>query len=155
MGNSIQDSAIIALGTFALSMLVGVPAAYSLARFKTGGDGLAFNILSFRFMPPIVPLVAFYLVGSQLRTARHLWYLILVNSLPIIPFVVWIMKGFFEEIPLEIEEAAQMDSATWFQLMYRIVLPLATPGLVATSLVCYCLHLERTVVWYCADRTEY
>jgi multiple sugar transport system permease protein len=134
VGSSINDSTIITLGTFVLSMLVGVPAAYSLARFKPGGDGLAFNILSFRFMPPIVPLVAFYLVGTQLRLLDTYGYLILVNSLPIIPFVVWIMKGFFEEIPIEIEEAAQIDGTTWAQLMYRIVLPLAAPGLVATSL---------------------
>jgi len=134
VGSSIGDSVIIALGTFALSMLVGVPAGYSLARYKTGGDTLAFNILSFRFMPPIVPLVAFYLVGTQLRALDTYPYLILVNSLPIIPFVVLIMKEFFEEIPPEIEEAAQIDGASWWQLFSRIVIPLATPGLVATSL---------------------
>ena len=71
VGSSILDSFIIALGTFVLSMSVGVPAAYSLARFNTGGDTLSFNILSFRFMPPIVPLVALYLIGSQ--TKRCCW----------------------------------------------------------------------------------
>jgi multiple sugar transport system permease protein len=134
VGSSIGDSMIIALGTFALSMLVGVPAGYSLARYKTGGETLAFNILSFRFMPPVVPLVAFYLVGTQLRSLDTYPYLILVNSLPIIPFVVLIMKEFFEEIPVEIEEAAQIDGASWWQMFSRIVIPLATPGLVATSL---------------------
>jgi multiple sugar transport system permease protein len=134
VGSSIADSVIIAVGTFALSMLVGVPAGYSLARYKTGGDTLAFNILSFRFMPPIVPLVAFYLVGTQLDALDTYGYLILVDSLPIIPFVVLIMKEFFEEIPVEIEEAAQIDGASWWQLFSRIVIPLAMPGLVATSL---------------------
>jgi multiple sugar transport system permease protein len=134
VGSSIKDSLIIVLGTFILSMSVGVPAAYSLARFNTGGETLSFNILSFRFMPPIVPLVAFYLIGSQTKLLDTYVFLMLVNSLPIIPFVIWIMKGFFEEIPREIEEAAQIDGATWPQLMRYVVIPLAAPGLVATSL---------------------
>ncbi len=134
VGSSIGDSLIIVLGTFILSITVGIPAAYSLARFNTGGETLSFNILSFRFMPPIVPLVAFYLIGSQTKLLDTYVFLILVNSLPIIPFVIWIMKGFFEEIPREIEEAAEIDGTTWPQLMRYIILPLATPGLVATSL---------------------
>jgi multiple sugar transport system permease protein len=134
IGDSFTDSAIIAGGTYLLSMLVGLPAAYSLARYQPGGNGLVFNILSFRFMPPIVPLVAFYLIGAEFNWLDTYGYLILVGSLPIIPFVVLIMKGFFEEIPSEIEEAAQIDGANWVQLMTSIVLPLAAPGLVATSL---------------------
>jgi multiple sugar transport system permease protein len=131
---SIQDSAIIALGTFALSMLVAIPAGYSLARYNTGGNFLAFNILSFRFMPPIVPVVAFFTIASELEVFDTYYLLIAANSLPIIPFVVWIMKGFFDEIPVEIEEAAQLDGANWFQLMWRVVLPLAAPGIVSASL---------------------
>jgi multiple sugar transport system permease protein len=132
--DSIQDSAIIALGTFALSMLVAIPAGYSLARYNTGGNFLAFNILSFRFMPPIVPVVAFFTIASELEVFDTYYLLIAANSLPIIPFVVWIMKGFFDEIPVEIEEAAQLDGANWFQLMWRVVLPLAAPGIVSASL---------------------
>jgi multiple sugar transport system permease protein len=134
IGGSIKDSVIVSLGIFALSMVVGVPAAYSLARYKTGGDSLAFNILSFRFMPPIVPLVAFYLIGTQLRLLDTYVYLIFVGSLPIIPFVVWIMKGFIEEIPPEIEESSQIDGASWLQMMQKILIPIAMPGLVTTSL---------------------
>jgi len=131
---SIIDSSIIAFGTFALSMLVGIPAGYSLARYATGGNFLAFNILSFRFMPPIIPVVAFFTIASELKIFDTYFLLIAANSLPIIPFVVWIMKGFFEEIPVEIEEAAELDGASWLQLMWWIVLPLATPGIVSASL---------------------
>lgn len=135
-GAAIDDSLIITLGTFVLSMLVGVPAAYSIARFRTGGNDLSFFILSMRFMPPIVPVIAFYLIAGQLGILDTYFLLILVNSLAIIPFVVWIMKGFFEEIPREIEEAAQVDGASWWQLFRYQVLPLAAPGLVAVSLFC-------------------
>lgn len=136
-GPAIVDSFIIALGTLVLSMAVGVPAAYSIARHKTGGDDLSFTILSFRFMPPIVPAIAFFLIATRLGIFDTYLLLILVNSMASIPFVVWIMKGFFEEIPVQIEEAAEVDGASWLQLFRDHVLPLAAPGLVAVSLFCY------------------
>jgi multiple sugar transport system permease protein len=134
---SIVDSFVIATGTFLLSMALGVPAAYSIARYKTGGEDLSFTILSMRFMPPIVPAVAFFLIAAQIGLLDTYLLLILVNSLANIPFVVWIMKGFFEEIPYQIEEAAQVDGASWLRLFWDNVLPLAAPGLVATSLFCF------------------
>ena len=134
---AIADSAVIAIGTFLLSMGVGVPAAYSIARFKTGGDDLSFAILSMRFMPPIVPAVAFFLIATRIGIFDTYILLILVNSLANIPFVIWIMKGFFEEIPYSIEEAAQVDGASWLRNFRDNVLPLASPGLVAASLFCF------------------
>ena len=137
---SLIDSTVVALLTFLLSMIVSIPAAYSLARYRTGGDFLAFNILSFRFLPPIIPVVALYILSTDFGKATGFkifdtYYLLIpAMSMPIIPFVVWIMKGFFEEIPVEIEEAAQIDGASWFQLMRLIVLPLASPGIVSASL---------------------
>lgn len=133
---AILDSLVIALGTFVLSMAVGVPAAYSIARFKTGGTDLSFAILSIRFMPPIVPVVAFFLISTKLGIFDTYGLLILVNSMVNIPFVVWIMAGFFEEIPYSIEEAAQVDGASWLRSFRDHVLPLAASGLVAVSLFC-------------------
>lgn len=137
---SLVDSTRVALLTFLLSMLVSIPAAYSLARYRTGGDFLAFNILSFRFLPPIIPVVALYILSTEFGKTTGFkifdtYYLLIpAMAMPIIPFVVWIMKGFFEEIPIEIEEAAQIDGASWFQLMRLIVLPLASSGIVSASL---------------------
>jgi multiple sugar transport system permease protein len=134
---AIKDSLVIALGTFALSMLVGVPAAYSVARYKTGGTDLSFTILSVRFMPPIVPVVAFFLISTRLHIFDTYGLLILTNSMVIIPFVIWIMASFFEEIPYSIEEAAQVDGASWLRVVWDHVLPLAAPGLVAVSLFAF------------------
>jgi len=134
---SILDSSIIALGTFVLSMVVGVPAAYSIARFKTGGDDLSFTILSIRFMPPVVPVVAFFLISTKLHIFDTYGLSILVNSMVNVPFVVWIMASFFEEIPYSIEEAAQVDGASWLRVIWDHVLPLSASGLVAVSLFCF------------------
>jgi len=134
---AIRDSLVIAMGTFIVSMGLGMPAAYSIARYKTGGMDLAFTVLSIRFMPPIVPVVAFFLIATKLGIFDTYGLLILVNSMVNIPFVIWIMKSFFEEIPYSIEEAAQVDGASWLRIVKDHVLPLAAPGLVAVSLFCF------------------
>jgi ABC-type glycerol-3-phosphate transport system permease component len=130
----LQHSSIIAVGTLIVSLSLGVPAAYAIARFRTGGNDLPFVILSFRFMPPIAPAVGFWIMANRLEIFDTHRLLILVNSMATIPFVVWIMKGFIEEIPYAIEEAAQVDGASWFRVIKDHVLPLASPGLVAVSL---------------------
>jgi len=130
----IKDSAIIAVGTLVVSLVLGVPAAYSIARHRIGGDDLSFTILSFRFMPPIAPAVGFWVFATRMHLFDTHLMLILVNSMASIPFVVWIMKGFIEEIPYAIEEAAQIDGASWFQVVRDHVMPLSASGLVAVSL---------------------
>lgn len=129
----IADSAIVALGTAVLSLVLGVPAAYSFSRFRTGGRNLAFAVLMVRFMPPVAFTAAVYLIAVRLGLLDTHALLILVNSLFNVPFVVWIMKGFFDEIPYAIEEAAYVDGAGWLRAMRDHVLPLAKPGLVAVG----------------------
>lgn len=133
-GRGVQNSMIIAAGTLLLSLAVGLPTAYSISRFRTGGDNLSFTVLSFRFMPPIAPAVAFWLISMRLGLFDTHLLLILVNSMASIPFVVWIMKGFIDEIPYAIEEAAQLDGAPWLRIVRDHILPLAAPGVVAVSL---------------------
>lgn len=130
----VRDSAIIATGTLIISLVLGLPMAYAFSRFKTGGNDLSFIVLSFRFMPPIAPVVAFYLLAIRLGLFDTYWLLMMVNSMASIPFVVWIMKGFIDEIPYAIEEAAQIDGASWLRMIRDHILPLAAPGLVAVSL---------------------
>jgi multiple sugar transport system permease protein len=130
----IGDSAIVAAGTLLLSIILGVPAAYSFSRFGTGGRNLTFTVLAFRFMPPIALAGAVYLIAVKLGLIDTHLLLILINSMFSIPFVVWMMKGFFDEIPYAIEEAAQMDGASRLRAMRDHVLPLALPGLVAVAL---------------------
>lgn len=133
-GKGIVDSAIVVAGTLAVSLGLGIPAAYSISRFGTGGANLASAILVFRFIPPIALAGAFYLIAVRLHLIDTHLLLILANSMFNIPFVVWIMKVFFDEIPYAIEEAAQMDGASWLRTLVDHVLPLSIPGLVTVSL---------------------
>jgi multiple sugar transport system permease protein len=131
----IINSLIITAGSIILSLLVGTPAAYALSRFRfAGSKDMSLWVLSTRMMPPIVMAIPiFWLLRSINLLGTHLG-LIFVYVMVNLPFVVWMMKGFFDGIPKEIEESALIDGAGHLQAFFRVVLPLALPGIVATAL---------------------
>lgn len=133
----IIDSFVVAACSTLVSLAVGSIAAYSIARFKIGGKHLAFWILSIRMMPPIASVLPLFLFYRFLRILDTYGALILTNTIFNIPYVVWMLKGFFEELPGELEEAALVDGCGRFGAFYRIALPLVSPGLVATALFCF------------------
>jgi len=134
-GKGILDSTIIVVGTLLVSLTLGIPAAYSFSRFGTGGRNLPFLLLAFRLMPPVALTSAVYLIAASLSLVDTHLLLILINSVVSTPFVIWIMKGFIDEIPYAIEEAAQMDGASWLRAVLDHVLPLTKPGLVSVMLL--------------------
>jgi multiple sugar transport system permease protein len=135
---SLANSLIIAFGATALSLLVGVPAAYALARFRIRGrKHLAFYFLSARMIPPVVtiiPLFATFRFLGLLDTHLGLMLAYLTFNFP---FAVWMMRGFFRELPVEIEEAAIIDGCRPFQAFLRVAVPLSAPGLAATAILCF------------------
>jgi multiple sugar transport system permease protein len=139
-GNAaLKNSVIIASGATLFSMLVGSFAAYSLARLQTGGKHFAFWLLSQRMMPPVVLIVPFFLllrelgqINPALGLDSHI-ALIALYTVFNLPFVIWMMRAYFEAVPAEIEESAQVDGATRLHAFWSISLPLAVPGLIATG----------------------
>jgi len=130
----VRDSLIIAVGSMVASVLVGAPAAYSFARFRTGGENLSFWVLSTRMFPPVASALPLFLVFKVLHLLDTHWALILANTIFNLPFVIWLLKGFFEDLPVELEESAVIDGTTIFGAFRRIALPLVAPGLVVTAL---------------------
>jgi len=131
---SLTDSLIVSLSTTVLAMVLGAPAAYSLARWKTGGDNLSFWILSTRMFPPVVAVLPLFFVFQKLKMLDTYPVLIIANTIFILAFVIWMLKGYFEDLPTELEEAALIDGASSFAAFRLIALPLVAPGLVATTL---------------------
>jgi multiple sugar transport system permease protein len=136
---ALKNSIIIATGAMLFSMLVGSLAAYSLARLNTGGRHFAFWLLSQRMMPPVVLIVPFFLILRELGKINpalgldsHL-SLIFLYTVFNLPFVIWMMRSYFEGVPAEVEESALVDGSTRFGAFWRITLPLAIPGLIATG----------------------
>lgn len=120
-----------------IALLLGTPAAYSLARFNFRfKKDLSFFVLSSRFLPPIAILIPFYIMFSRLKLLDNILSLIIVYVLLNLALVVWMLKGFLEEVPIELEEAARVDGCSRLGTMCRITLPLVAPGLAATTILC-------------------
>lgn len=131
------NSSIIAVGTTVLSLVLGSLTAYGLARFDfKKKENLAFWILSLRMLPAMAVVLPFFVMASLFRIFDTHIVLIICYMLFNIPFAIWMMRSFFEEIPKELEESAQIDGCTVVQRIYNVVLPLALPGIVATAIFC-------------------
>jgi len=126
----VRDSLIISVSSMTISVLVGAPAAYAFARFRTGGENLSFWILSTRMFPPVASALPLFLVFRFLHLLDTHPALIIANTIFNLPFVIWLLKGFFEDLPVELEEAAVIDGTTIFGAFRRVALPLVAPGLV-------------------------
>ena len=130
----LRDSLIISFATALVSVLIGAPAAYSLARFKIGGENLSFWILSTRMFPPVASALPLFLIFKHIRLLDTHLALIIANTIFNLPFVIWLLKGFFEDLPVALEEAARIDGCSFWGSFVRIALPLITPGLAVTTL---------------------
>ncbi len=130
------NSMIVSSGAVALSMVASIPAAYALARFTFPlKNALAFGFMSFRFVPFIAFVIPLYLLFQQLGLYNTYSGLILAYQLITLPFTVWMLRSFFQEIPLEIQEAAKIDGCSWFGVLTRVILPLSMPGISVTVIL--------------------
>jgi multiple sugar transport system permease protein len=133
----LMDSAIVSVSATVLGLVIGTLAAYSLTRFRTGGTNLSFFILSVLFMPPVAIEIPMFLFWSNLGLVDTYFALIVQYLLITIPFVTWVMKGFFEDVPPALEESALVNGASRFRAFWEIVLPNVVPALVATGLFAF------------------
>ncbi|HEY0406744.1 MAG TPA: carbohydrate ABC transporter permease [Pyrinomonadaceae bacterium] len=138
-GQYLLTSAVVAVLSTICAMLLGTLAAYALARFRFPrrlDTRLSLWILSTRMFPPIVTAVPLFLMMRDARLLNTRAALVIVYTAFNLPFVVWMMRGFFREIPREIEEAAMVDGDSRLGALWRVLLPLVAPGLAATAVFC-------------------
>ncbi|HKQ51286.1 MAG TPA: carbohydrate ABC transporter permease [Pyrinomonadaceae bacterium] len=138
-GQYLVTSAVVAVLSTVCALLLGTLAAYGLARFRLPrrlNTRVALWILSTRMFPPIVTAVPLFLLMSELQLLDTVAALVIVYTAFNLPFVVWMMRGFFQEIPRELEEAARVDGDTRLGALRRVILPLVAPGLAATAVFC-------------------
>ena len=132
------DNIIVSIGAVGLSVMVGTPAAYSLARYEfKGKENFAFTILSFRFAPELLVILPLFLIYQKLGLYDTYFGLIWVYQLITMPLLIWVLRGYFEDISVEIEYAAQIDGYKKHHIFLKILLPLIRPGLVASSLLAF------------------
>jgi multiple sugar transport system permease protein len=133
-----KNSLILSVGAIVLALFLGMPAAYAIARLRfKAKESLAFTFLSFRFVPEITIILPLYVLYQRLHLYNTYIGLILIYQLIAIPLMVWMMRSYFEEIPIAIEQAAHTDGYSWAGSFFRLVLPLAAPGVAATLVLCF------------------
>ncbi|MCA1577817.1 MAG: carbohydrate ABC transporter permease [Acidobacteria bacterium] len=138
-GQYLLTSAIVAVVSTFFALLIGTLAAYALTRFRLPWNldhKLSLWILSTRMFPAIVTAVPLFLMMRDLRLLNTKLALIIVYTAFNLPFVVWMMRGFFAEVPRDLEEAALVDGDSRLGALVRVVLPLVSPGLAATAVFC-------------------
>lgn len=156
-GNYFLTSLIIALTSTFLALTLGTFAAYALARFRLPhklGSRLSLWILSTRMFPPIVTAIPLFLLMRDLRLLDTMLSLIIVYTAFNLPFVVWMMRGFFLELPKELEEAAMVDGDSRLGALFRVILPLITPGLAATAVFCLIISWNELLFALILSQTD-
>jgi multiple sugar transport system permease protein len=151
---SVWNSLVLASVSTFFAMIFGTIAAYSLVRFKTGGENLAVWIISQRMMPPVAivfPLFLLYVYFGWVDTYHGLIILYTAFSLP---YVIWMMRGYIEDIPLELEESALVDGCTRWEVLWKVVLPMARSGLFATAVFTFIFAWNDFLFALVLTRTE-
>lgn len=136
----IKNSFIAATGGTLIALSVGVLVAYGIARFRSGGRLLPFQILQLRMFPPIAIIIPLLFMFVHLQLWDTLWGLAILYGAVTFPFVVWLMRSFFQEVPREISDAAIVDGCTHWGAFFKVVLPQVKGGLAATALFVFILN---------------
>lgn len=137
MGN-LFNSLFLSTGAVIVGLILGVPAAYAFARLKfKGSEDIAFTLLSFRFAPPLLVLLPLTIYFQQIGLADTYFGLIWVYQLIVLPLILWIVRGYFEDIPADIEYAYRIAGHGFWSTFRKIALPLAGPGIAAAGLLAF------------------
>jgi multiple sugar transport system permease protein len=138
-----MNSLIIGVGVVLITLVTAVPAGYALARLHLpGAEHLGIMIFATYLVPPTLIFIPLTRVVHVLGLQNTIWSLVLVLPTISIPFSVWLLMGFFKNVPFEIEEAALVDGATRWQAVVRVVLPISRAGLAAAGMFAFAISLQ-------------
>jgi len=139
-----KNSVIVTIGTTLLCLTVATLAAYAFSRYPfRGSSGVMVGVLATQMFPQGMLLISLYLIFMRLKLINTYPALILANTTFAIPFAIWILKGFFDTIPREIEDAALIDGCNRLNVMTKVILPLVAPGLVAAGVYTFLISWDE------------
>ncbi|WP_425038655.1 carbohydrate ABC transporter permease [Primorskyibacter sp. S187A] len=138
LGEKLYNSTIVALVTVLFAIPIATLAAYSFSRFSMIGEtAMLVTILATQFLPAVVIILPFFIMFRDIGLLDTRLGLILVNLAIVMPFAIWMIKGFIDGIPMDTEEAAMVDGSSRLQVIWNIVLPMAAPGLLTSGIFCF------------------
>ena len=155
IGQRILNSILIAGGTLAIAIPAAILAAYSFSRFDfMFKRSLFFLVLATQFIPAVVIILPFYLMFRDLGLLDTRIGLVIVNLAIVTPFAIWTLKGFFDAVPIECDEAALIDGASRLDIIRRVIVPMAFPGIIVASVFCFILTWNEIIFALILTREE-
>ncbi|MDA9467087.1 hypothetical protein XH87_21320 [Bradyrhizobium sp. CCBAU 53415] len=151
---AILNSLIVAGVSSGIAIVLGTLCAYSLARFGTGGEHLAMWIISQRMIPPIAVVFPIFLIYVYFGLVDGYFGLILLYTAFNLPYVIWMMRGYIVDVPLELEESALVDGLNRWEVIWKVVFPMVRPGLMATSVFTFVFAWNDFLFALVLTRTE-
>jgi multiple sugar transport system permease protein len=138
LGRKLVNSTIVAFVTVLIAIPAATTAAYAFSRFRMVGEtSMLVTVLATQFVPAVVIILPFFVMFRDLGLLDTRLGLIIVNLAIVMPFAIWMIKGFIDGIPLDTEEAAMIDGSSRLQVIRNIVLPMAAPGLLTAGIFCF------------------
>ena len=140
------NSIIVGAGATLLNLPFSISAAYALSRFRLRAKRfLMLWYVSLLMAPPVVFLIPYFIFMTRLKIRGTYLSMILILQTLTIPFSIWLLKSFIDEVPLELEESAQVDGANWWRTLFHITLPLALPGIIVTSMFAFVFSWNNAI----------
>lgn len=138
-GTFYANSLIVALGSVLIALPFASTVGYAFARFRTGGRAARFAVLATQMLPPVALVLPIFMLFRSLGLTNSVIGLTIAYAAMNLPFLIWIMMGFFEGIPVDLEWAARTDGATAWGAFWRIVIPVSWPGIAAAGVLGFIL----------------
>lgn len=136
--SSFFNTLIISAGAVLVSVVLGVPAAYAISRFKfKARENIAFTFLSFRFGPELLVIIPIYFIFQRIGLMDTYPGLIWVYQLITMPMIIWIMRSYIEDVPVDFEDACVVDGYPRWKAVFRVLLPIIRPGIAASALLAF------------------
>ncbi len=151
---SLWNSLVIAGLSTLIAMVLGTLCAYAIVRFKTGGDNLSVWILSQRMLPPIAVVFPIFLAYAVFGLSDSYPGLVLLYTAFALPYVIWMMRGYLLDVPVELEEAALVDGYSHLAVLWKVTVPMARNGLIATAIFAFVFSWNEFLFALILTRTE-
>jgi multiple sugar transport system permease protein len=138
LGHRTFNSVVVTLATLVLSLPIATAAAYAFSRFRLpGGQAWSIGILATQFIPPVIVIIPLFIAFRTLGLLDTRIALVIANMSFVVPYAIWMIKGFIDAIPLDMEEAAQIDGSTRLRAIWDVVVPMALPGIATAAIFAF------------------
>lgn len=154
VADAILNSVIISLANTIVTLLLAVPLAYAVARYRVGGSFMPGWIIGQRMLPPVAIVIPFFLTFRRLGLINTYQGMVIAYALFFVPFAAWILLGFFEDFPKEIQDAAMVDGSSEIGALFRIVLPLLAGGIFVVALLVFVFTWNDLLIALVLTRQE-